>query len=169
MARAALSEAAHLLNLTFNMTKNNRIFDNVVRFMVKEYLTPQSKLKAVPITQDEVKAALARERRPGVRRRLVALSRILAGKSIKQAARAAKATRGSVERWLKQVRQAGLQSLPLDRRRRYRKREMTRAQVENTRREIAAALAHPLRPQVRARLIAIDTVLSGRPINEVAV
>lgn len=126
-------------------------------------------LESLGVSQDTVKAALAHERRRGVRRRLVAISNILAGKTIKQAARAVKATRGSVEQWLTQVGQAGLQSLRRDRRRRYQKREMTRAQVEESRREIAAALKRSLKPQVRSRLAAIEMVLSGEPIDDAAV
>jgi len=129
---------------------------------------PDSNSKSLWVSQAEVRAALAHERRPGVRRRLVAVGKVLEGKSIKQAARAAKATLGSVERWLKQVRQSGLQALLVDQRRRYRKREMTHAQVGDTRREITAALAHPLKPQVRSRLIAMDNVLSGQSIDDAA-
>jgi transposase len=125
-------------------------------------------LKSLGVSQDEVEAALARERRPGVRRRLVAVCKILEGKSIKQAARAAKATRRSVERWLRQVRQFGFQSLLTDGRHGHARRSMKPNQVSETRRQIATALAGPLKPQVRARLIAIDRVLSGRPIDEVA-
>lgn len=98
----------------------------------------------------------------------MAVSKVLAGTSIKQAARAAKATRGSVERWLKQVRRSGLRSLLLDRRRRYPKREMPPDQVQATRREIAAALERQLKPQVRSRLVAIDVVLSGQSIDTAA-
>ena len=126
-------------------------------------------LKSLEVSQSEVKAALARERRRGVRRASRGPCQDF-GRQVHQAerTRAAKATRGSVERWLKQVRQAGLQSLLRDRRRRYRKREMTHAQAEEARREIAAALKRPLKPQVRSRLVVIDRALSGEPINDAA-
>ena len=125
-------------------------------------------LKSLGVGLDGIKAALARERRPGVRRRLVAVGKILAGRSINEAARAAKATPGSVDRWLGQVRRSGFQSLLSDGRHGHAKQSMKPNQVNETRRQIATALAGPLKPQVRARLIAIDTALSGRPIDEVA-
>lgn len=125
-------------------------------------------LKSFGVSQGEVKAALARERRPGVRRRLVAIRRILAGSSIKQAAHAARATPGSVDRWLGQIQQSGFQSLLVDGRHGHAKRRMKPGQVKETRQQIATALAGPLKPQVRARLIAIDTVLSSRSIDEAA-
>lgn len=43
--------------------------------------------KSLSVSEDELNAALAGEGRRGVRRRLVAISRILAGQSIRQAAR----------------------------------------------------------------------------------
>jgi transposase len=46
---------------------------------------------------------------------------------------------------------------------------MSLADVEETRRYIAAALARPLKAQVRSRLVAIDTVLSGQRVEEAAV
>jgi transposase len=45
---------------------------------------------------------------------------------------------------------------------------MTPAQVKEARRQIATALMQPLKPQVRARLVAVDLVLSGKPMAEVA-
>lgn len=126
-------------------------------------------LKSLGVSLDEVRTLQTCERRPGVSRRLIAIASILAGGSIKQAAYAAKSTRGTVERWLNQVQRSGIRSLLLDRRRRYPKREMSPTQVEETRRHIAAALARPLKPQVRSRLVAIDTVLSGQGIEEAAV
>ena len=125
-------------------------------------------LNSLGVGRDEVKAALGRERRRGVRRRLVAVSTILAGKSIKQAGHAAKATRGSVERWLKQVRQSGLQSLLKENRRRHPKPQMDPDDVGPTRREIARALERPLKRQVHSRLVAIDLVLSGRLVDDAA-
>jgi len=127
-----------------------------------------SDLKSLGVSEDEVKAALARERRRGVRRRLVAIREILAGKSITQAARAAKATWRSVDRWLEQVRRSGFQSLLVDGRHGHAKPRMKPSEVEQTRRQIAAALARQLKSQVRERLTAIDAVLSGRSMDEAA-
>lgn len=125
--------------------------------------------KSLSVSEDELNAALAGEGRRGVRRRLVAISRILAGQSIRQAARAAKATRGTVDRWLRQVRRSGLQSLLVDGRHGHAQQRMKPSEVVQTRRQIAAALARPLKPQVRARLIAIDILLFGQPIDVAAV
>jgi transposase len=125
-------------------------------------------LNSLGITRDEVKAALARERRPRFRRRLIAVCRALAGNSIKQAARAAKATPADVDRWLERVRRSGFQSLLRDTRRSQPKYKMTPDQLEAMRRDIAAALQQPLKPQVRSRLVAMDMVLSGEPMDEAA-
>lgn len=125
-------------------------------------------LKTLGVSQDEVKAALVRERRPAVCRRLLAISKILAGNSIRQAARGAKAAQRSVERWLEQLRRRGFLSLLVDGRHGHAKRRMKPSEVAQTRGQVAAALAGPLQPQVRARLLAIDAVLSGQPIGDVA-
>jgi transposase len=98
----------------------------------------------------------------------VAIREILAGKSITQAARAAKADWGSVYRWLKQIRRFGFQSLLVDGRHGHAKRTMKPSEVEQTRRQIAAALAQQLKSQVRERLTAIDAVLSGVLIDDAA-
>ena len=125
-------------------------------------------LNALPIRRDEVAAALANEKRRRVRKRLLVIDAILDGKSIEEAAQAANATRAMVERCLKRVHQSGLQSLFCDRRCRPFKWRMTAHRVEATRRAIAAALARPLGANVRLRLLAVEMVLSGRPIDEVA-
>jgi exodeoxyribonuclease X len=127
-----------------------------------------SESKSLEVNLDEVKAALAQEHRPWVRKRLVAIGKILDGKSIQQAAHMTGATRGSVERWIKQIQRSGFQSLLSDGRHGRPKRWMKPSKIAQTRRQIAAALAGPLKPQVRARLIAVDTVLSGRLIDEAA-
>jgi transposase len=123
-------------------------------------------LTALRASQHELEAALAIECRKRVRKRIVAISAILTGKSIPEAAGAANTTRETVERCLDRVRQCGLQSLFRDRRLRRPKWQMTAEQVEQARREIGAALARPLRPEVKTRLLAVDIVLSGRPFEE---
>jgi transposase len=127
-----------------------------------------SDLISLGVSQDEVEAALAREHRSWVRKRLVAIGKILAGRSINQAAQAAKASGGSVERWIGQIQQSGFQSLLGDGRHGRPKRWMKPSKIAQTRRQIATALSGPLKPEVRARLIAVDTVLSGRRIEEAA-
>ena len=125
-------------------------------------------LTALRAGRPELEAALAAERRKRVRKRLVAIDAILTGKSIKDAARAANATEQTVERCLKRFHQSGLASLLRDRRRRRPKWQMTLDDIETTRREIASALGRSLKPDVRTRLVAIDSALSGRPIEEAA-
>jgi transposase len=125
-------------------------------------------LNSLGITRDEVKAALARDHRPWVRKRLVAISKIMAGKSINQAAQAAKASRGSVDRWIGRIQRSGFQSLLADGRHGYPKRWMNPSKTAQTRRQIATALSGPLKPEVRARLIGVDMVLSGGPMDEAA-
>jgi transposase len=126
-------------------------------------------LNSLGVSRDEVKAALAREHRPAVRKRLVAISKIAAGKSINQAAQAAaKALRESVERWIGQIQRSGFQSLLADGRHGRPKRWMNPSKTAQARRQIASALSGPFKPEVRARLIAVDTVLSGERIEEAA-
>jgi transposase len=118
------------------------------------------------VTLHEINAALARETRRRVRKRLVAIGALLTGQSIQRAAVTAKTTPKRVECWLQRVRQSGFPSLLCDWRRRACKRELTPADKHETQRAIAAALQRPLRHQIRTRLAAIDMVLSGRPIEE---
>jgi transposase len=125
-------------------------------------------LNSLGVTLHEVNAALARETRRRVRKRLIAIGGLLAGQSIQRAAATAKTTPKWVECWLQRVRQSGLPSLLRDRRRRPCKRELTPAELHETRRTIAAALERPLRSQVRTRLTAVDMVLSGQAVADTA-
>jgi transposase len=129
----------------------------------------ESHLNSLGVTLHEVNAALARETRPRVRKRLVAIGALLTGQSIQQAAATAKTTPKWVQSWLQRVRRSGFPSLLRDRRRpRPSKRELTTAELHETRRVIAAALKRPLPHQVRTRLAAIDMVLSGHMVEEAA-
>jgi transposase len=120
------------------------------------------------VTLHEVNAALARETRRRVRKRLIAMGALLAGQSIPHAAATAKTTPKRVECWLQRVRQSGFPSLLRDRRRRPCKRELTPAELHETRHAIKAALEGPLQHHVRTRLIAVDMVLSGHALEDAA-
>lgn len=129
---------------------------------------PPIDLTTLRASRHHLEAALAGEHRKRVRKRLVAICSLLNGKSISEAAADAEAGATSVERWLARVRQSGLHSLLRDRRRRRTKWTMTAAEVEETRREIAAALARPLKAGLRTRLLATDAVLTGQPVEQAA-
>ena len=62
----------------------------------------------------------------------------------------------------------GASSLLAENRRRHPKPKIDPDCVEFTRREIAKALARPLKPLVVSRLAAIDMVLSGQPVDDAA-
>jgi transposase len=68
-------------------------------------------LNSLGISLKEVRAALHREKRPSIRKRLLAIRAILAGKSVRQAQEIANASRGGVDRWLRHARQGGIQAL----------------------------------------------------------
>jgi transposase len=128
----------------------------------------------VSISRREVEAALRREPRERIRRRLVAIRAILQGKSKRQAYEAANATRGSLDRWLKQLREGGLQALVLERR---AGRHATPS-VEKpprlpkvnadpkTLRELAARERNP---RIRKRMLALACVAEGTSPLTVAV
>jgi transposase len=61
-------------------------------------------LKSLGVTKKALPKALLEEQRPAIRKRLIALTQIVKGRPVPQAARAAKVGEGSVYRWLKQVR-----------------------------------------------------------------
>ena len=128
----------------------------------------ENPFESLGVTLHEVNAALARETRWRVRKRLIAIRALLAGQSIQRAAATAKTTPKWVECWLQRVRQSGFPSLLRDRRRYPPRRELTPADVHETRRAIAVALERPLRHQVRSRLLAVDLVLSGHAVEDAA-
>lgn len=104
------------------------------------------------ISREEIEIALAREKRPVVRKRLMAIAKVLAGKSIAQAARSAKVSYARVWWWLERVRQSGLVPLLHEGRYRRRKWTMTAADIDAARREIAAALKRRPERRLRRRL-----------------
>jgi transposase len=117
----------------------------------------------------KLEAALAKEKRGYVRKRLLAIRAILAGKSIRQAQEIANVGRGSVDRWLRTCRQDGLNALLRERRGgRRAKLEMNPADVAPARRELANALERQPPPPLRARVVALDMLLSGRPVEQAA-
>jgi transposase len=117
------------------------------------------------ITADVIEAALAREPHKRVRRRLRAVAALVAGQSLEQAAAAGETSRVHIEAWLSRLRRSGLPSLLVDHR---RSRIMTADEVSRTRDAIAAALGRPLKRAVRARLVAIEMVLAGEPVDAAA-
>jgi transposase len=125
-------------------------------------------LTSLGITREGVNATLARVKQKWVRKRLVAILAVLDGKSSAQAARTARTTESSVRRWLRELRQWGLQSLLLDDRHGYPKRKMSPNEVEDARREIEAALKRRPERRMRQRLLAIHAALSGKPVEEAA-
>jgi transposase len=71
----------------------------------------------LPITHAEIAAALASESRAAVRKRLLAVQRVLCGDNITDAARATKTKPSTLLRWLRLVQQSGCEVLLRDDRR----------------------------------------------------
>jgi transposase len=117
----------------------------------------------IAAAQQEIEAALAHDRPPRYRKRLLALRALLSGQIQSAAARAAGATDASVGRWLKRVQQGGCANLlRKDRRNRARKPLMTPEQTADARQEIEAALARPFGRPLRERLTALQLALAGQ-------
>jgi transposase len=125
-------------------------------------------LNSLGVSLNEVEAALELERRPEVRKRLLALKHVLAGKTIHAAKRAAGVTWESVRRWVVQVQQGGLDAILADAHSGLAKRKLPPAHLEALQQDIDRAIEQPLKPHVRSRLVAIRAVLSGRASKEAA-
>ena len=117
-----------------------------------------------PITEEELAAALAAERRPWARKRLIAIRAVLEGQSRRAAARTARTNADSVRVWIEQVREGGFAGL-------LRRARTFRATLEQDRMavsEIETALAREDRPWARQRLAAVHALLSGQSVQAVA-
>lgn len=121
------------------------------------------------ITPNDVKKALTRETRRYARKRLRALTLLLAGKRPKQAARLVGVSEASVARWITIARRSGLQALLADRRGQKPKLPVPASKAGPMRARLRAALEQPNRDRMAlTRLTAVDQLLAGVPIAEVA-
>jgi len=123
-------------------------------------------LPLIQISRKELSVALRRERRARIRTRLLALRAVLDGQTPAAAARAAKTTTTSVERWIQRARQDGLASLLRPQTYARRRNAMAAEQTLSMCAEIAAALAHCPYGRLHSRLRAIDAFLAGQPAAE---
>ena len=128
----------------------------------------------LPISRTDIAAALAWEKRPAARKRLLAVQRVLCGDSVTDAARATKMKPSTLLRWLRLVQQSGSEVLFRDGRGAAeppqvitcKKVPPTRHAVRDalpvTLAEITTALASERRASVRKRLLAIRAVIQGQ-------
>jgi transposase len=121
---------------------------------------------ALPFTKLELSAALAKEMRVRVRKRLAALRAVLRADSIEEAARLARAPHSSMARWVTRAQAGGLAAVLTDLPR--RPPPMTPEFVAAVRADIASALRRPLRRRLKSRLQGIDAALAGEPLENAA-
>jgi transposase len=119
-------------------------------------------LDLLTLTSHELDIALAQEKRARVRRRLLAVKKVLGGMSRKQAAKSVKAGIGSVDRWLRIARQLGCAVLVSDGKELPRKRRMNRAEAALARAKLQDALQQTIHWRARKRLVAVDQMLAGK-------
>ena len=119
-----------------------------------------TKKTSLHFTSNELAAALAREKRHHMRKRLLALQAVLDGHSDRQAARMTDVSGTSVGRWVQLSRAGGLKAVLAEPHR--TPRPLDPGLVADRRAEIAAALRTPLRSRHRRRLRAIDAFLAGQ-------
>ena len=136
--------------------------------MVKNSSNMPIDLKSLP-NRKKIKAALAaaleKETRPLIRKRLLALQAVLRGDSYADAARLVGAQSASVSRWVETLHKEGLAAVLIsDVRLRPWKPELAAA----VRAEIAAALQRQPRWKIRNRLKGIDAFLSGQSLEAAA-
>ena len=139
--------------------------------------------KRLGINPAELSHCLENEHRPHVRRRLRALRLLLAGASLKRAAKAANIDKPVFEVWLWLLRKVGSAALLRDDEQLNRLRPpetdrgevgrifpygFSKEQVELFRRRIGEALERSRDLRIRKRLVAVDRVLAGEKRDEVA-
>jgi transposase len=119
-------------------------------------------------TAHELDIALTQETRPYARKRLRALKLLLAGRHPEDIARLVKTSRTSVDRWIAMARQSGWRSILRDRRGQKPKLPIAAHASERMRRQIREGLEGAIDRVTRTRLIAVDRVLSGNPVEAAA-
>jgi transposase len=117
------------------------------------------------VNETALRAALATETRPRIRRRLLALQALRSGASRREAAKIAGAGFGSIKNWLRTVQRSGWKTLTHTPVR--RKPFGTTAQARAFK-EIKAALARKIDAPSRRRVLAVRDVLSGQDIYAVS-
>jgi transposase len=117
------------------------------------------------VSPENVNHHLAREHRPGMRKRLRALQMLLKGATVGRAAKAANVSKLSVEAWLRIVRKWGCSGL-LSVLKPHGNQTATDEAV--VREQIRIALESKLSLRLRKRLVAIARLLAGERPEEVA-
>jgi transposase len=124
-------------------------------------------LKSLGIPENELDSLIGRQRSRLVRKRLMAIRKIMSGANMKQAARYVRVRPASVSRWLRTLQRSGLAGLLIPNRRKLRTTPpIPPDQAQLARQEIAAALKRQPNWRLRLRLGAIDIALSDGPIEE---
>jgi transposase len=125
-------------------------------------------LKLLRITREEIDFALEAERRSWARKRLVAVREVLGGSTELHAAKVAKVSCGSVQRYLRRVRESGFASLVYDGRIGRRSKPMRPPEINKLREEISGILERKPSRKERRRLLAVDAVLAGNAPDKMA-
>lgn len=124
---------------------------------------PKTKLPAIPAK--ELQEALAREQRPYVRKRLIALRALMVGATRAEAALRANSNADTVDGWLRMARRSGwralMRVLPGTKPRKVKDAAQVRAQIQTL-------LTGALDASERVRLLAVDQVLAGASITATA-
>jgi transposase len=120
------------------------------------------------IALEEIDFALAAERRQWVRNRLMAIRTVLSGGTEEHAAKLAKVSCRSVQRWLHYVRESGFAGLVYDGRVEPRSGSIKPREVRSLREAIARLLKDKPSRRERQRLLAVDAVLAGSPLYRTA-
>jgi transposase len=123
----------------------------------------------IHVSRKELSAALRREQRPRIRKRLLALRVVLDGQTSAVAARAARTTTTFVNHWIQRAWQEGLASVLRPQAYARRRNAMATEQTTSMRAEIAAASARCPYGRLRSRLRAIDAFLAGQHAAEAAI
>jgi len=99
---------------------------------------------------------------------MLAVKDVLSGTEPGRAAKKVKASRSSVERWLREAKRSGISGLVRNRYIERRMRKLNFAELRVIREEIAAALNRKPSWRVQKRLRALDAILAGRTVSRAA-
>jgi transposase len=125
-------------------------------------------LKSLKITREEIDFALGAERRSWVRKRLTAVRKVLDGSTEVHAAKLAKVSCGSVQRYLRLVRESGFAGVVYDGRVEPRSKPIKQPEINKLREEIRTVLRRKPSRSERRRLLAVDAVLAGNVLHRTA-
>jgi transposase len=119
------------------------------------------------INPQEVEEALAVEQCPEIRKRLQAVKLVLLGNTHAHAAKQVHRGENYVSRWVSRARLLGCSAVTL-KKRAGRPSRTAREQVKKARAQIKAALDRNTHVHLRKRLLAMDALLTGASVEQVA-